>query len=211
MNMRRLTEDQVRRQERFAVDPETLIAASEIVEAVRIGGETAVRMYGERFGEISANDRLVIRRPELHSALGLLPNADRDVLERTAGRIEEFARAQRDSLSEVTLDIAGGRAGQRISPVRRAGCYAPGGRYPLPSSVLMTAVTARVAGVESVVVASPRPAPVTLAAAAVAGADFVLTVGGAHAIAALAHGIDGIDPCDVVVGPGNRWVTAAKQ
>jgi len=75
----------------------------------------------------------------------------------------------------------------------------------------MTAVTARVAGVGSVIVASPRPALVTLAAAAMAGADAVLAVGGAHAIAALAYGIDGFDPCDVVVGPGNRWVTAAKQ
>ncbi len=75
----------------------------------------------------------------------------------------------------------------------------------------MTAVTARVAGVDNVIVASPRPALVTLAAAAVAGADAVLAVGGAHAIAALAYGIDGFDPCDVVVGPGNRWVTAAKQ
>jgi len=81
----------------------------------------------------------------------------------------------------------------------------------LPSSVLMTAVTAKVAGVESVVVASPRPALVTLAAAAAAGADAVLAVGGAHAVAAMAYGFEGFDACDVVVGPGNRWVTAAKQ
>jgi len=209
--MRRLTAEDVWERERTAVDPETLHGAAEIVEAVRIEGETAVRRYGERFGEVSANERLVIGRRELDSALRRVPRGDRDLLERTAERIEMFARAQRESLSEVTLDIAGGRAGQHISPVRRAGCYAPGGRYPLPSSVLMTAVTARVAGVGSVIVASPRPALVTLAAAAMAGADAVLAVGGAHAIAALAYGIDGFDPCDVVVGPGNRWVTAAKQ
>jgi len=209
--MRRLTLREIRRQKRSAVDPDALIAAAEIVEAVRIEGETALRRYGERFGEISANVRLVIGRPELDSALDQLPNADRGVLERTAERIEIFARAQRDSLSEVTLNIAGGRAGQRIAPVGRAGCYAPGGRHPLPSSVLMTAITARVAEVDSVVVASPHPAPVTLAAAAVAGADAVLSVGGAHAIAALAFGFEGLERCDVVVGPGNRWVTAAKQ
>ena len=209
--MRRLTAEEVWERERAAVDPETLNGAAEIVEAVRIEGETAVRRYGERFGEVSATERLVIGRRELDGALRRVPRGDRDLLERTAERVEMFARAQRESLSEVTLDIAGGRAGQYISPVRRAGCYAPGGRYPLPSSVLMTAVTARVAGVDNVIVASPRPAVVTLAAAAVAGADAVLAVGGAHAIAALAYGIDGFDPCDVVVGPGNRWVTAAKQ
>ncbi|MGP1310003.1 MAG: histidinol dehydrogenase, partial [Phycisphaerales bacterium] len=94
---------------------------------------------------------------------------------------------------------------------RSAGCYAPAGRYPLPSSVLMTAVTARVAGCARVVVASPGAHPVQLAAAAVANADEFLAVGGAHAVAAMAYGFEGFDACDVVVGPGNRWVTAAKQ
>ena len=209
--MRRLIAEEVWERERTAVDPETLIGAAEIVEAVRVEGESAVRRYGERFGEISENETLVIARHELENSLASLPAADRDLLERTAERIGVFASTQRRSLSEVTLEIDGGRAGQFIAPVGRAGCYAPGGRYPLPSSVLMTAVTAKVAGVESVVVASPRPALVTLAAAAVAGADAVLAVGGAHAVAAMAYGFEGFQPCDVVVGPGNRWVTAAKQ
>jgi len=93
-----------------------------------------------------------------------------------------------------------------------AGCYAPGGRYPLPSSVLMTAVTARVAGVKKVIVASPRPNATTLAAAHIAEADCVLAVGGAQAIAAMAFGIPGkLEMCDVIVVPGNKWVTAAKS
>ncbi len=104
-----------------------------------------------------------------------------------------------------------------------AGCYAPGGRYPLPSSVLMTVVTARSAGCPYVVLASPRPAPITLAAAHVAGADVVLCVGGAQAIGCMAYGVDEYDgedggtkvdaipACDVIVGPGNKWVTAAKS
>jgi len=208
--MRRLSPEEVERTDRRAVDPETLEAAAEIVDAVRLEGETAVRRHSERFGETASGDPLLVGREELDRALTALPEADRELLVRTAGRIETFARAQRESLQEMTHEIAGGRAGQQIAPVQRAGCYAPGGRYPLPSSVLMTAVTARVAGVVEVWVASPRPAAVTLAAAAVAGADGVLAVGGAHAIAALAYGIPGLDPCDVVVGPGNRWVTAAK-
>jgi phosphoribosyl-ATP pyrophosphohydrolase/phosphoribosyl-AMP cyclohydrolase/histidinol dehydrogenase len=95
-------------------------------------------------------------------------------------------------------------------PLAAAGCYAPGGRYPLPSSVLMTAVTARTAGVGTVAVACPRPEPVVLAAAAVAGADLLLAAGGAQAVAALARGTETVPSCDVVVGPGNTWVTAAK-
>lgn len=91
-----------------------------------------------------------------------------------------------------------------------AGCYAPGGRYPLPSSVLMTVITARVSGVKTVWVASPRPSPLTVAAAYVAGATMMLCAGGAQAIGAFAHGAGVIPPCDVIVGPGNKFVTAAK-
>jgi len=94
--------------------------------------------------------------------------------------------------------------------VKRAGCYAPGGRYPLPSSVLMTACTARAAGVSEVVVCSPRPTIVTKAAAYVADADCMLVLGGAHAVAAMAHGV-GLTAVDIIVGPGNQYVTAAKS
>ena len=211
MKLRRLEAAEVAALDRRAVDSATLIAAAEIVEAVKEGGERAVRRFAERFDGVASAGPLLIGREEINSALDQLPAGDRRLLTRTAARIDRFAAHQKASLTDLTLDIAGGRAGHHVEPVGRAGCYAPGGRYPLPSSVLMTAVTARVAGVESVVVASPRPTPVTLAAAAVAGADAVLAVGGAHAIAALAFGFDGFDPCDVVAGPGNRWVTAAKQ
>lgn len=211
MKLRRLEAHEVEALDRRPVGSATLIAAAEIVEAVRTDGEQAVRRFAEEFDEVASDGHLVIGREKLDTALDRLSDPDRQLLVRTAARIERFAAKQRATLTDLTLEIAGGRAGHRVEPVGRAGCYAPGGRYPLPSSVLMTAVTARVAGVESVVVASPRPTLATLAAAAVAGADAVLAVGGAHAIAALAHGFDGFDPCDVVVGPGNRWVTAAKQ
>ena len=211
MKLRRLDVSEVEGLDRRAVDSATLIAAAEIVEAVRTGGEEAVRGFAEQFDEVVSGGPLLIGREEMENALNRVRDEDRRLLTRTAARIERFAAKQRASLTDLSLEIAGGRAGHQIEPVHRAGCYAPGGRYPLPSSVLMTAVTARVAGVENVVVASPRPALITLAASAVAGADAVLAVGGAHAIAALACGFDGLDPCDVVVGPGNKWVTAAKQ
>ena len=121
-----------------------------------------------------------------------------------------FAEAQLKSVTRVQFEVPGGTAGHRLAPVRSVGAYAPGGRHPLPSSLLMTVIPARVAGVETVTVASPRPTPVTLASAQVAGADLLLSVGGAQAVAALAFGVGG-PPCDIVVGPGNRWVTAAKK
>jgi phosphoribosyl-ATP pyrophosphohydrolase/phosphoribosyl-AMP cyclohydrolase/histidinol dehydrogenase len=125
-------------------------------------------------------------------------------------RIEGFSRAQREGLSDLNVQIDGGQAGHRWIPVNSVGAYAPGGRYPLPSSVLMTVTPARVAGVTSVWVASPRPNELTLAAAWVAGADGLLNVGGAQAMAALAYGTVG-PPADLLVGPGNKWVVAAKR
>jgi len=193
------------------VPAEAFAIAAPIVEAVRERGETALREYAERFGDVAAGGPLFLDRPALARALAALPSGDRARLERVAERIRRFAEAQRHALGDVTVTLPGGTAGHRIAPLERAGCYAPGGRYPLPSSVLMTAVTARAAGVKEIWVASPKPGPMTLAAAAIAGADGVLAVGGAQAIAALAFGAGPIAPCDVIVGPGNRYVTAAKQ
>jgi histidinol dehydrogenase len=185
--------------------------ARRIVERVRTDGQPALREFTVQFGERRSDDPLILERPVLLAALDALPFADRLRLERVAHRIETFARAQRDALHPVDVPIPGGRAGHEVAPVERAGCYVPGGRYPLPSSALMTAVTARVAGVAEVWVATPRPVPITLAAAALAGADAVLVAGGAHAIAALAFGAGPVPACDAVVGPGNLHVTAAKQ
>jgi len=197
---------------RAPVDPDTLAKAAEIVAEVRGGGIDALRAFAERFGDRRPGQPLVIERDELDAARDKLDVESRGVLERAADRIRMFAIAQRESLGDCAIGIPGGEAGHWVAPVERAGCYAPGGRFPLPSSVLMTAVTARAAGVADVTVASPKPAPVTLAAASIAGADRLLAAGGAHAIAAFAYGAgDPLTPRDAIVGPGNRWVTAAKQ
>ncbi len=211
MTWRRLTMAELPDLRRDPVDRETLAGARAIVDAVRDGGERAVRAHAERFGDLPAGAPLVISKAELWDARDALPTKDRSLLERTALRIRQFAQTQRAGIQDMSISVPGGRAGHTVVPVERAGCYAPGGRFPLPSSVLMTAVTARTAGVEEVWVASPRPTPMTLAAAAVAGADALLAVGGAHAIAAMAYGAGEVPACDVIVGPGNRWVTAAKQ
>ncbi len=209
--LRRMTVDEIRSACRPPVDEDTLSTASSIVEQVRENDAGAVRAFAEQFGERAPDEPLVLGRDEMNAALEALPAQDRALLERTGERIRAFAQAQRDAILPVDVPIPGGRAGHTIEPIESAGCYAPAGRYPLPSSVLMTAITARVAGCGRVVVASPGANPVALAAAAIADADEFLAVGGAHAIAAMAYGFEGLEPCDVIVGPGNKWVTAAKQ
>ncbi|MBT8164008.1 MAG: histidinol dehydrogenase [Acidimicrobiia bacterium] len=194
------------------VDAEALAVAASIIHRIENGGVAALEALTIQFDERPDGMSLFLTADDLTAALESIPDDDRQLLERTAARIRAFAEAQLATLAQMDgRPVPGGLAGQVVAPVERAGCYSPGGRYPLPSSVLMTAVTARTAGVDEVWVASPRPTAVTLAAAAVAGADGLLVAGGAHAIAALAFGAGPVPAADVVVGPGNRFVTAAKQ
>ena len=188
-----------------------LDAAERIVQDVRRRGEAAVRAHAERLDGLEPGAPIIIAKRELERALANLTPDERSRLSRIANRIRCFAEGQRSALAPFETKLPGGRAGHVIAPVESAGCYAPGGRYPLPSSVLMTAITARAAGVERVWVASSRCDPIMLASAAIAGADGFLNVGGAQAIAALAFGASDAPPCDMVVGPGNAYVTAAKR
>ena len=192
-------------------DTEVHATAAAIVSDVRRRGEPALREYAERFDGLEPGASLLIDRCELQRALRDMPIDTVERLRRIAARIALFAEGQRTSLVSFETTIPGGRAGHVMAPVSRVGCYAPGGRYPLPSSVLMTTLTARAAGVEQVWVASPRPDAVMLACAALGDADGFLVAGGAHAIAALAYGAGNLRPCDMIVGPGNAWVTAAKR
>jgi histidinol dehydrogenase len=211
VTLRRVDASELRRTPREPVPAEILDQAREIVGAVRNGGETVLRRYAARFDGLPDDAPLVLGPDVLRAAFEARPRAERELLERTAERIRRFARAQRAALGDLEITAHGMRMGHRVLAVPSAGCYAPGGRFPLPSTVLMTACTAREAGVHRVIVASPKPQPVTLAAAHVARADLVLTAGGAHAIAAMAFGTASVPACDVIVGPGNAWVTAGKQ
>ena len=191
---------------------EAIDAARRIIDDVQNRGFPAVVDWSRRLGDVPPDQPPAIcDRAALRAQLDHLDAADRAVMQRAAGQIESFARAQRNAIREITHPIPGGEAGHWLAPVESAGCYAPGGRFPLPSSVLMTVIAARVAGVDTVVVASPKPTTHTLAAAAIAGADLLIPIGGAQAIAAMALGAGDVPRCDVIVGPGNRYVTAAKQ
>ena len=196
---------------REPVDAETYVAAVDIIERVRTGGRPVLLAEAKRLGDITPGQPVSYDRDALESAVESLDAEGREVLERTALRIETFAQGQRDQLLDLEMEIPGGKAGHTFAPVDSAGCYAPGGRCSLPSSVLMTAVTARVAGVTRVLVASPKPTTLTLAAGGIAGAGSLLAIGGAQVISAMAFGVEGVPACDVIVGPGNRWVTAAKR
>ena len=193
------------------LDEATLAAADSIVSGVREGGREALIEYAKKFDGHVDGQPLLIERDALVAAKARLDDDDLALLERVADRVRKFAQAQLDALSELEIDVPGGKAGHSIVPVQRAGCYAPAGRYALPSTVIMTVVPAVVAGCGQVVLATPGTSDLMLAAAAVAGADRVLAVGGAQAVAAMAYGFDGLERCDVIVGPGNRWVTAAKK
>lgn len=185
--------------------------ASAIVRAVQVGGDQVLRDYARRFDGLTDDQSIVCNRAQCDTALSRIPTETRECLVRVAARIRRFAEAQREKLTPLSIDVPGGHAGHDWLPVERAGCYAPGGRYPLVSSVLMTVIPARTAGVKHVTLATPNPTDPMLAAAAIAGADVVVCCGGAHAIAALAYGTETLEPNDVIAGPGNQWVTAAKQ
>ena len=191
------------------VDPAVKRSSEKIVDFVRREGNRALRECIEKF-EQRTPDRLLLNRDDMSVAFERLPCDVKGLLERTHSRIERFAVAQLSSVKALRLEIPGGAVGHQLAPLETAGCYAPGGRFPLPSSVLMTVTTARVAGVSNVVLATPNCSDIMLGAAYLAGADQVLWAGGAHAVAALAYGTETVPKVDIIVGPGNAWVTAAK-
>ncbi len=180
---------------------------------MRDNGDSAVREFTRRFDGVEL-DSLSVPRAELDAAKARTDPSVLEALVTATDSIEQYHRAQLPS--DVVVERAGVTIRGLHRPVERAGCYVPGGRAVYPSTVLMTAVPARVAGVEEVVVCVPpgpdgRVPDVTLAAAAVAGVDEVIPVGGAQAIGAVAYGTESIRPVDVIVGPGNVYVALAKQ
>lgn len=155
---------------------------------------------------------LEVPEPTWSEALAGLEARLRDALAAMKDRVERFARAQREALQDVDVELLPGlRCAQRVRAIDRVGCYVPGGRHPLPSSLVMTAVTARVAGVREVVCVCPNPTPLVRAAARLAGATRLLAMGGAHAVAALAYGVEGLPRVDLIAGPGGVWVSEAKR
>ena len=180
---------------------------AEIVSAVRRDGDRALTRYARELDGLSG--AIEVSRDEMRRAAREVPTSVRAAIRTAARHIRTVARRQVPRGWRVRV-TAGVTVEQRVVPLDRVGCYVPAGRYPLPSSLLMTAIPAAAAGVEEVVAVCPRPAPVVMAAALEAGVSRLFRVGGAHAVAALAYGTDTIPRVDKIVGPGNRYVAAAK-
>ena len=209
----RIVEASNRRAVRALLAPErTRHAATErtvarIVEDVRRGGDAALLRYAAKFDRLEGP--VEVSADEMRDAAAQVPRAVRAAIRTAARNIRTVARRQvpRGWKTRVTGGVT---VEQRVVPLDRVGCYVPGGRYPLPSSLLMTAIPAAAAGVPEIVAVCPRPEPVVMAAALEAGVSRLFRLGGAHAIAALAYGTARVPRVDKIVGPGNRYVAAAK-
>lgn len=197
-------------------DPDVVTTVEAIVAAVRERGDDALIEYTRRLDrrDLRDADELEIGCARLESALGRIPVAERRALEAAAGRIESYHRRQCQE-SWTYRDADGTLLGQRITPMDRVGVYVPGGKASYPSTVLMNAIPARVAGVAEIIMTVPMPdgvvKDIVLAAASIAGVDRVFGLGGAQAIAALALGTPTIPAVDKIVGPGNVYVAEAKR
>lgn len=188
-------------------------AVRRIVSDVRRNGDRAVRRYAMRWDGLGKGDPLRVPEDELHQAWEKTDPPLQDAIKQAAGNIRRYAEWQASpATNEWRREIQPGvSVGQLVRPLESVGCYVPGGRYPLPSTLLMTVIPAQVASVRQIRVASPHPAQATLAAAAFLGVREFYRVGGAQAIAAFAYGTEEIPRVDKIVGPGNRYVTAAKK
>ena len=187
-----------------------LQAVKRIVADVRKRGDRALLRYAAQFDGLAGASSLRVTPEEMAAAWNAITPAMRDALSTAVDQIRTFAVSQLPaSFSEEP--VPGLTTGQLVRPLGSVGCYVPSGRHPLPSTLLMTAIPAQVAGVERIAVVSPKPALETLAAAHLLGITEFYRLGGAHAIAALAYGTATIPRVDKIVGPGNLYVTAAKR
>lgn len=188
----------------------------EIIQGIRSRGDAALLEYTQRFDGVTATSmaELILPRARLEQAFGRIPEAQRQALAVSAERIRLYHERQKQS-SWTYTEADGTVLGQQVTPLDRAGLYVPGGKAAYPSSVLMNAIPAKVAGVAEVVMVVPTPRgelnELVLAAAYVAGVDRVFTVGGAQAVAALAYGTESVPQVDKIVGPGNIYVATAKR
>jgi histidinol dehydrogenase len=195
-----------------AQDDAVETAVRAIIADVRKRGDEALLEYTRKFDRLQAKSmsELEVSRARLEAALAALPPEQREALETAAARVRAFHERQLAQSWEFT-DAEGTRLGQRVTPLARVGVYVPGGKAAYPSTVLMNVIPAMVAGVGEIVMVSPNAEPLVLAAAALAGVDRALAIGGAQAVAALAYGTATVPRVDKIVGPGNAYVAEAKR
>lgn len=202
----------------YRADRELARTVSDILAQVQSRGDVALTEYAEKFDGVR-NTLIEITKEDVEKAYQSIPAETVECLQFAARQIKNYAENQLACLHEMEMDseIEGIRLGHRLVPVETCGCYVPGGRYPLPSSALMSVLTAKIAGVKNVYACCPPSRqhgtvhPVVLAAMDIAGADKIFCMGGAQAIGAFAYGTETVGRVDMIVGPGNRFVNEAKR
>lgn len=192
------------------IEFETIDSVNQIIEDVKRSGDGAVVKYSRKFGD-GMLDTLEVTQEEIKSAYKKVDKKTIEAIKTAIKNVKEFAQKQLECIKNLDTEIDGAKLGHRIIPIEKAGCYIPGGNYPLPSTAVMTIVPAKTAGVKKVIACSPKIQDVTIVACDLAGADKIYKAGGVQAVSAMAYGTETIEKVDKIVGPGNKFVTAAKK
>jgi len=200
-----ITEDFYKYQEFEGIE-----SVSSIISDVKNRGDEAIKEYSKKFGDGDLF-QLEVSRDEIEKAYNEISNEIKNSLKQAIENVRNFTKAQLSVIKDIETNANGIKLGHKVIPLERIGAYVPGGNYPLPSSVIMSVIPAKVAGVKEIIVCSPKIQPATITACKLAGADRIFRIGGVQAIAGMAYGSETIPQVDKIVGPGNKYVTAAKK
>lgn len=192
------------------IEFEAICSVEEIAKDVRQNGDEAVRKYTNQFDGEDL-ETFIISKYEIKNAYSKVDSQTINAIKKSINNVKIFSERQLKRLKPLKIKIDDNELGHKIIPIEKVGCYIPGGNYPLLSSAVMTIVPARVAGVREVIACSPKIRPETIVACDLAGVDKIYKVGGVQAIAAMAYGTQSIPKVNKIVGPGNKYVTAAKK
>ena len=192
------------------IEFEAVSSVEEIAKEVKTKGDEAVKKYVSQFDGENL-DNFLVSTEEILQACKKVDKATIDAIEKAIKNVKKFSKKQLNCIKNLKTKIDKNELGHKIIPIERVGCYIPGGNYPLLSSAVMTIVPAKVAGVKEVIACSPKIKPETIVACHLAGADKIYKIGGVQAIAAMAYGTETIPKVNKIVGPGNKYVTAAKK
>ena len=195
------------------IELDVLNDVEKIIKDVKNNGDEAIIKYSKAFGDgdFHNSSEFLVSKEEIEQALNSIEQKTINVIEKCIENIKYFAHKQFECIKNLDIEVKNSLLGHKIIPLKRVLCYVPGGNYPLPSSAMMTAIPAKIAGVKEVLLTSPKIKAPTIAAAKLSGADKIYKLGGVQAISAFAYGTQSILAVDKIVGPGNKYVTYAKK
>lgn len=192
------------------IEFEAISSVEEIAKEVKHNGDLAVKKYSQQFDNQNLENFLVTKK-EIKDAYSKVDECTIDAIKKSIKNVRKFSEKQLKCIKNLKTNIDNNELGHKIIPIEKAGCYIPGGNYPLLSSAVMTITPAKVAGVQEIIACSPKIKPETIVACDLAGADKIYKIGGVQAIAAMSYGTETVPKVNKIVGPGNKYVTAAKK